>query len=188
MADSKIEDVCVCQYKVLKLETIYIVDFKGATGQGGIEFFDSAPEYNSVRLDNPNLTVVESVAFEENAFKIKKGTFAKQCECLLYPEESGDNSWVLLIEMKYADNEHNIQRESWHEKAVEQIRSTVGFLKQKGVLSDGKKLNAIVSFPKLDIFSSWLTQYISNELRQDGIKARCTNKATIVNGEILMLA
>lgn len=187
MACGKIEEVCKCQSKVLKIETIYVVDLKGATGQGGIEFFDSEPEYKSIRLNNPNLTAVESVAFEENAFQIKKGTFAKQCECMLYPEESEENSWILFIEMKYAENEHNVHRGLWHEKAVEQIRSTVGFLNQKGVLSDGKKLNAIVSFPKLDTFSSWLTQYISNALRQDGIIARCTNKATIVNGEILIL-
>ena len=97
-------------------------------------------------------------------------------------------SWMLFIEMKYADNEYNVQREEWHKKAVKQIRSTMEFIKQKGVISEGKKLNAIVAFPKISTFSSWLTQYISNELKKDDIIARCTNKATIVDGKILILA
>jgi hypothetical protein len=90
--------------------------------------------------------------------------------------------------MKYAENEHNVHRGLWHEKAVEQIRSTVGFLNQKGLLTADKKLKAIVSFPKLESRSAWLSRYISNNLKPDGIEARCTNKATIVNGEILILA
>ena len=139
-------------------------------------------------MDNPNRLPVKLVAFEENAFRIRKGTFAKQCECIFHPDVMNEASWMLFIEMKYADNEYNVHREEWHAKAVDQIRSTVVFLKQKGVIAEGKKLNAIVAFPKISTFSSWLTQYISNELKKDDIIARCTNKATIVDGKILILA
>lgn len=188
MECGKIEEVCLCKSEVLTVEQIYIVDLKGAAGTGGIQAYDAEPEHMSVRLDNPNRLPVKLVAFEENAFRIRKGIFAKQCECIFHPDVMNEASWMLFIEMKYADNEYNVHREEWHAKAVDQIRSTVVFFKQKGVIAEGKKLNAIVAFPKISTFSSWLTQYISNELKKDDIIARCTNKATIVDGKILILA
>lgn len=188
MECGKIEEVCLCKSEVLTVEQIYVVDLKGATGAGGIQAYDAEPEHKSIRLDNLNQLPVRLVAFEDNAFKIKKGTFAKQCECLFHPATLLEDSWLLFIEMKYSDNEYNVQRDEWHVKAVKQIRSTVEFLQHKGVTVEGKKLNAIVAFPKISTFSSWLTQYISNELKKDNIIARCTNKATIVDGRILILA
>lgn len=188
MECGKIEDVCLCRSEVLKSKKIYLVDRKGAAGIGGIEVYDTEPECQSVLLENPSEVSVELVAFDENAFKIKKGKFAKQCECVLYPDGSGCSSWMLFVEMKYADNEFNIRREEWHKKAVEQIRSTVGYLKDKGAIPSDKKLNAIISFPKISIFSSWLADYVRNELKPDNIIARCTNKATIIDAEVLILA
>lgn len=188
MECGKIEEVCLCKSEVLTVEQIYVVDLKGATGAGEIQAYDAEPRHESVLLNNVNQLPVKFVAFEENAFKIKKGKQAKQCECLFHPYVMPEDTWMLFIEMKYANNENNIQRDKWHEKAVEQIRSTVGFLKQKGVIAEGVKHNAIVAFPKISTFSAWLTQYISNELKKDNIIARCTNKATIVDGKILILA
>lgn len=188
MECGKIEDVCTCKSAIFDIENIYIVDLKGATGAGGVEVYDEEQEYESLLLSNPNHTSVRLVAFEENAFIVRRGYFEKQCECVVHPEVALESSWMLFIEMKYANNEYNIERDKWHKKAVEQIRSTVNFLKQKGAISPDKKLNAIVSFPKLSAFSSWLTQYIQNELEPDNIIARCTNKATIVDDKILILA
>lgn len=188
MECSKIEDVCVCQSHVIAFERIYVVDLKGATGEGGIEVYDSEPEYEVVFLENASEETIRFIAFDDNAFRIRRGTFAKQCECVLSPEAAIDGSWLLFIEMKYTQNEYNVQRDEWHKKAVDQIRSSVDFLKQKGVIEDDRKLNAIVSFPKLSSFSAWLTQYVSNELKKDNIIARCTNRATIVNDKILILA
>lgn len=188
MECGKIEDVCTCKSAILQIEHIYIVDLKGATGAGGIEAYDEEQEYESLLLRNLDHIPVRLVAFEENAFKVRRCYYAKQCECVVYPEPSLENSWLLFVEMKYAKNENNIECEGWHKKAVEQIRSTVGFLKQNGTISSDKKLNAIVSFPKLSAFSSWLTQYIQNELEPDNIIARCTNAATIIDDQILILA
>lgn len=90
--------------------------------------------------------------------------------------------------MKYTYNEFNIQRDDWHKKAVAQIRSTVNFLRSKGTIAEEEKLNAVISFPKISSFSSWLADYVRTELKPDGINARCTNKATIVDDKVLILA
>lgn len=183
-----IEDVCRCQSSVLTIEKIYIVDLKGATGTGGVVYYNSEPEYKSFLLENEDRCPIRFIEFQENAFQIRRGRYEKQCECALYPETASENTWMLFIEMKYAGNEYNILLEDWHRKAVEQIRKTVNYLRSKGVLDDQKKLMAVVSFPKIDTFSSWLTEYIQNELESDEILARCTNKATIVDDRILILA
>lgn len=188
MECGKLEGVCRCQSEVLTTERIYLVDLKAVKNSGGVKAYDQEPEYEALLLDNQSQTAVELVAFEENAFEIKRGRYKKQCECALFPYGPDESSWLLFVEMKYAKNEYNIQRDDWHKKAVEQIRSTVNFLKSKGAIAESEKLNAIVSFPKISSFSSWLADYVRNELRDDGINARCTNKATIVDGKILILA
>ena len=188
MECGKIDEVCACKSTIFEIENIFIVDMKGATGAGGIEVYDAEQECESLLLRNPDHTPVRLVAFEENAFVVRRGYFAKQCECVVHPETALENSWMLFIEMKYAQNEYIVERDEWHKKAVEQIRSTVNFLKQKGAISFEKKLNAIVSFPKLSAFSSWLTQYIQNELEPDNIIARCTNTAMVIDNQILILA
>ena len=184
----KIEDVCGCRSEYLTSEKIYLVDLKGATGAGLIKAYNVEPEYDNVLLENQSQKCIEFVAFEGNALKIKKGLFAKQCECALSPDPSESGSWLLFVEMKYANNEFNIHRDEWHKKAVNQIRSTADFLKSKGAVSDDKKLNAIIAFPKISSFSSWLTDYVRNELKPYNIIARCTNKATIVDDKVIVLA
>lgn len=188
MECGKLEGVCKYQSEVLTTEKIYLVDLKAVINSGGIKAYDEEPEYEALLLDNLSQTPIELVAFEENAFEIKRGRYAKQCECALYPYGSDEASWLLFVEMKYTYNEFNIQRDDWHKKAVEQIRSTVSFLRAKGAIAEGEKLNAIISFPKISSFSSWLADYVRNELKADGINARCTNKATIVDEKVLILA
>lgn len=188
MECGKLEGVCRCQSEVLTTERIYLVDLKAVKNSGGVKAYDQEPEYEALLLDNQSQTAVELVAFEENAFEIRKGKYDKQCECALYPYDSNDASWLLFVEMKYTYNEFNIQRDDWHKRAVEQIRSTVNFLRSKGAIAEEEKLNAIISFPKISSFSSWLADYVRNELKADGINARCTNKATIVDDKVLILA
>ena len=188
MECGKLEGVCKCQSEVLTSEKIYLVDLKAVKNCEGIKAYEAEPEYEALLLDNQSQTAVELVAFEENAFEIRRGRYEKQCECALYPYGSDEASWLLFVEMKYTYNEFNIQRDGWHKKAVEQIRSTVNFLRAKGAIAKGEKLNAIISFPKISSFSSWLADYVRNELKADGINARCTNKATIVDSKILILA
>lgn len=188
MECGKLEGVCKYQSEVLTTEKIYLVDLKSVINSGGIKVYDAEPEYEALLLDNQSQTAVELVAFEENAFEIKRGRYKKQCECALFPYGSDEISWLLFVEMKYAKNEYNIQRDDWHKKAVEQIRSTVDFLRSKGAIAEGENLNAIISFPKISTFSAWLADYVKNELKSNNITARCTNKATIVDGKVLILA
>ena len=188
MECGKLEDVCKCQSEVLTTEKIYLVDHKAVIGSGGIKAYDAALEYEALLLDNLSQTAIELVAFEENAFEIRRGRYEKQCECVLYPYGLDSTSWLLFVEMKYTYNEFNIRRGEWHKKAVTQIRSTVKFLRFKGTSAQDEKLNAIISFPKISTFSSWLADYVRSELKADGINARCTNKATIVDDKVLILA
>ena len=188
MECGKLEGVCRCKSEVLTTERIYLVDLKAVKNSGGVKAYNQEPEYEALILENQNHTVIELVAFDENAFEIRRGKYEKQCECALYPYGSDEVSWLLFVEMKYTYNESNIQRDDWHKKAVEQIRSTVNFLRSKGAIAEDEKLNAIISFPKISSFSSWLADYVRLELKSDGVNARCTNKATIVDDKVLILA
>jgi hypothetical protein len=130
---------------------IYVVDYKNLN-KGKVCLLETEPsDIKTVYLKNENEVAVLFDGFEENALPISKGTYNRQCECVVFPAVCNNDDWVLFIETKYSDNLENAFREEndYPYCMVKQIVETVKFFRSKGILESGRRTTAIVSFPNL---------------------------------------
>ncbi|MBO6252127.1 MAG: hypothetical protein J6O49_00545, partial [Bacteroidaceae bacterium] len=117
----------------------------------------------------------------------------------LFPEGADQNEWVLFIETKYVENLENAQKKEYGypQLMVTQIKKTVDFFRRKQILSQDKRVHAIVSYPTLeDGFESWCfpvkyddgtSESIEDILLNDKIHIRATNSAIIKSVKRLKL-
>lgn len=177
---------------------LYIVDWKdyknGKVEISGIE----KPDIKAVHLINENRIEIFFDGFPENALPITKKVRSKQCECVIFPNNSNQEEWVLFIETKYAQNLSIAQnnRINYPYQMVQQIKATVAYFRMKGIIATDKIVHAIISFPNLiDNFNSWTfpiiheghEETVLDILQNDKIIIRATNKALIQNEKIIIL-
>lgn len=177
---------------------IHIVDWKKFTNEN-LKVHDCIPvnpktgqPVYSVRLQNESSTPILVDAFGENALQYCKKRKARQCECVIYPDNYKETDWVLFVEMKYAENELAAFRKEndYPNKMIEQIKQTVQFFKDKNILPENKEVYAIVSFPNLlSAFNSTIFSLNTiNDIYLDyGIIIRGTNNAEIVSSNLIKL-
>lgn len=148
----KINQIIVAQSNgTTDSENIYVIDYKNING-GEVEVLESEPADKFVHLTNENRVCVCYVAFKENALKVSTPEAqVKQCECVLFPAAFDTDDWVLFIETKYANNFRSaFSGEIDHPNtSINQIISTVEYFREKEILPRGKRVFAMVSFPKL---------------------------------------
>ena len=96
---------------------------------------------HSVCLRNDSAMSILVDAFGENALQYSKKKKARQCECVIYPDNYKDTDWVLFVEMKYAENEIAAFRKGndYPNNMIEQIKQTVQFFKDKCILPQEKR-------------------------------------------------
>lgn len=182
-----------CSYK-----DIHIVDWKKFTNEN-LKVHDCVPvnpntgkPIHSVCLRNDSAMSILVDAFGENALQYSKKKKARQCECVIFPDNYKDTDWVLFVEMKYAENEIAAFRKEndYPNNMIEQIKQTVQFFKDKNILSKEKEVYAIVSFPNL--LSSFNSTIFSHKVIDDiyldyGIIIRGTNNAEIISSDNIKL-
>lgn len=166
---------------------LFVVDYK-SINKGPVVILNIKPLEPHVFLNNGNSIPVFFDGFPDNAFIISPGNHCKQCECLIFPQSCNLTDWILVIETKYT---HNIeiafkQNTDYPNCMIDQIISTVSFLRNQGVILKDKTVNAIVSFPTLiDDFSAFFFTRtilsIEDILITHKIKIRATNSAIIKN-------
>lgn len=177
---------------------LYIVDWKdynnGKVEISGIE----SPEIKAIHLINQNRIEILFDGFPENALPITKKKRSKQCECVVFPNNSDKEEWVLFIETKYARNLSIAQnrRINYPYQMVQQIKATVCYFRTKGIIAKDKIVHAIISFPNLiDNFNSWTfpiihegkEESVLDILQNDKIIIRATNNALIQDERIIIL-
>lgn len=189
----KEHQVYPCSYK-----DIHIVDWKKFTNEN-LKVHDCIPvnpntgkPIHSVCLKNDSAMSILVDAFGENALQYSKKKKARQCECVIFPDNYKDTDWVLFVEMKYAENEIAAFRKEndYPNNMIEQIKQTVQFFKDKNILSKEKEVYAIVSFPNL--LSSFNSTIFSHKVIDDifldyGIIIRGTNNAEIISSDNIKL-
>lgn len=175
---------------------IYIVDYKNIN-KGKVCLLENEPsDIKTVYIENKNEISVLFDGFEENALPIRKGTYNRQCECVIFPEVCNNDDWVLFIETKYANNLKNAFCEEYDYPhcAVKQIIETVEFFRSKGILENGRRTTAIVSFPNLikEFNSTFFPVRIDDKnvsaediLTEYNILIRATNAAQIKSSKRL---
>lgn len=177
---------------------MYVRDMKPMNG-GTATIDSTSGGVAAVELDNLLLVPVDFDAFPDNALPLGVGIYEKQCECVLFPEGADQNEWVLFIETKYVENLQNAQKKEYGypQLMVTQIKKTVKYFRSRQILSQEKRVHAIVSYPTLEEgFESWCfpvkyddgtTESIEDILLKDKIHIRATNSATIKSVKRLKL-
>lgn len=154
-------------FKSILSATIYIRDYKyhdlaaDILNRGVVVDDNPDPEWASVVLENamPERLAIDVDCFPENALPNEEaGSHASQCECVIFPADGNDEDWLLFIETKYTDSEEVAQKDdvNYPKKMFSQIKSTVNYFRQKGIIASDKRVHAIMSYPKLlEPFDSW---------------------------------
>ena len=169
---------------------MYMWDMKPVNGGVGT-IDDIQGGTAAVELYNPLQVTVLFDGFPDNALPLGVGNHEKQCECVLFPEVADQDEWVLFIETKYVDNLQNAQKKEYGypQLMVKQIKKTVEYFRAKQILSQDKRVHAIVSYPTLEEgFESWCfpvkyddgsSESIEDILLKEKIHIRATNSALI---------
>ena len=177
---------------------MYVRDMKPVNG-GRATIDNTGDGVAAVELDNPLQVSVDFDAFPDNALPLGVGNYEKQCECVLFPEGADKNEWVLFIETKYVDNLQNAQNKEYGypQLMVTQIKKTVEYFRSMQILSQDKRVHAIVSYPTLEEgFESWCfpvkyndgtSESIEDILLKDKIHIRAANSAIIKSVKRLKL-
>lgn len=128
-----------------------------------------------------------------NALQYSKKKKARQCECVIYPDNYKDTDWVLFVEMKYAENEIAAFRKEndYPNNMIEQIKADrFKFLKINAFYLRKKKYTLSFHFPNLlSAFNSTIFSIDAiNDFYLDyGIIIRGTNNAEIISSDNIKL-
>lgn len=152
-----------------------------------------------MHIQNNNNIEIYFDGFKKNCLPLTHSTYSKQCECVLFPINCNQEEWVLFIETKYAKNltAASKPQADYPYCMVRQIKATVTYFREKGIIANNKIVHAIISFPNLiNNFDSWvfpikhdgLEESVLDILRHDKIIIRATNNARIINDKILILS
>lgn len=169
--------------KVTESKEIFIVDYKKLNG-GEVELLEREPnDIKYVYIENIRPIKIAFDGFKDNALPIKIGVYNRQCECVLFPKLYDENSWVLFIETKYANNLRAAFAENYDypNNMIEQITETVKYFREKNIIPENKRVWAIVSFPNLiEEFNSYFFQdQLDDILLNQKILIRATNSAIV---------
>lgn len=181
--------------KEVKDKDLYLVDTANGSNHpidDEILLLNSKPEIAHIHIKNENSVSVIFDPFQKNALPIRRGCYSGQCECVLFPTNNNDKTWILFVEMKYVKDIVCAQDEkrNYPEKMLNQIIKTVDYFREKEIISNTRLVKAIISFPTLpDFNNAWILSQAKILELQDKkqIQIRATNKATLTSEEALML-
>ncbi len=131
---------------------IFVADYTEQTKRNDIrravEFFAPTPPKNidCFVIKNKHKISVDGIVFNNKSFVFPDGNPKSQCEVVLFPTNSDDNSWILLNELKYSsksyNNIHNLL------KAERQLLSTHEYYEERGVVGVSNTSYLIASMPQ----------------------------------------
>lgn len=168
---------------------IYVADYTDKTGSTRtIEYHETKPaDINSLKLINDGaLHITAATLNEQSMTDPETGKELMHCECVLFPKQNDEGTWVLFVEIKDCKQKNMSE---YFKKAKEQIIATVADFRDKEVISSGKKAHAVISFPnktKTNYYSQFITQGDRTSfLHQYKIIIMATNTITIKNNRSL---
>ena len=96
-------------------------------------------------INNPNSIEVDGIPFDNNSFRKSNGKVASQCECVIYPNSSNDESWILFLELKYSSKIKNNKKKL--NKARKQLLKTRCYYKSQKVFGKNNTCYLLASLP-----------------------------------------
>jgi hypothetical protein len=124
---------------------IHVMDLTERTkGMQNLGIFNTKPdEFDALLIENPNLNITATF-FKPQCFLNEKEE-PDNCEGVFYLSNSNEKTWVLFIEIKDCKPK-NISK--YFTQAKEQVISVVQIFRNKGIISQDKKVHANISFPR----------------------------------------
>ena len=133
--------------------TLYVADFSERTQKTrGVEVHNTLPScpinpeksMDCVLIKNPTNIKIDFNIFDDNQFNDDQGKDLRHCECCIYPSESHDKSWVIMLEIKDCKPK-NIS--DYKKDVIEQIISTADIFRSKNIITS-QKVYGVVSIPR----------------------------------------
>ncbi|KAA6350434.1 hypothetical protein EZS27_002161 [termite gut metagenome] len=175
-----------------KDKSIYIADYtkqtqtKGRKGKGVRISIEPPTGIKCFSLLNDCGLRIGNIVFNNKSFISLSGTLS-QCECVVFPDVAGDNSWIFFAELKYHDGKYNKEN---LKKAICQLYKTRTYYFQKGIFGINNTCYLVASLPTQPVpFANFsLTQEKIQEIkRKHNVVLRLTNKAEIVDTKMITI-
>lgn len=153
MIKQRIRNRFVHQYNVVQNfnDNTHIADYteqtKGDAIKRSVEFFSPNPpvDINYFSIINTPLLSIDGIEFDNNSFTYSNGNAKSQCEAVVFPTVSSNNSWVLFCELKYSSLPRNNRRNL--RKAIKQVFKTRYYYFQEGIITIDNTAYLIASLP-----------------------------------------
>lgn len=168
--------------------SLYVADYTEKTKnepiKRGTELFEVSPpsDIDYFTVNNPCNLEMDGIPFDNKSFTYPNGNTASQCECVIYPHSSNDESWILFLELKYSNkkknNKHNLK------KARRQLFKTQYYYKSKGVFNKNNICYLLASLPMQHppFAHISLTQpYLSAMKKRHNVVIRYQNSVEIID-------
>lgn len=165
-------------------QSIYIADYTDQTKNNpikrSVEIHVTQPlDIDFFSLLNSNGLRVGTVIYDKYSFVDECGKSQTQCECVAFPSQARESSWIMFLELKYCKYQNATKNLN---KAKSQVFATYNYYKSKGVLKNKHLAYLLVSLPKQTNvpFESFIsTQAELIEWRNQNIIFKGVNKAHI---------
>lgn len=174
--------------------SIYVADYTEQTKLTGIkratELFEVSPpsDIDYFTVNNPCNLEMDGIPFDNKSFTRPNGKPLSQCECVIYPHSSNDESWILFLELKYSNkkknNKHNLN------KARKQLFKTQDYYRSQGVFNKNNTCYLLASLPmqRPPFAHISLTQpYLSAMKKRHNVVIRFQNSVEIIDDKVLIV-
>lgn len=171
--------------------SLYLADYTQQTSNvRGVEIFESTPptDIDSFELRNDAKLRIGYIKFDNTSFVYSNGSTRSQCECVIFPETSSTDSWVLFAELKYS---HNSYRNNKHiKKAIKQLYLTRTYYFNSGVFTISNTCYLFISLPmQAEPFAQSVISPtdLQSLKRRHNVILRLQNHAAIQNDKIIIV-
>ena len=170
-------------------KSIYVADYTQQTkSKNGVTLFDGTIPLNidHFTVNNPKSIIIDSIRFDNQSFFKPNGDIASQCECVIYPNRSNDESWILFLELKYSSKKKNNNKNL--NKARKQLFKTEYYYRSKGVFGNSNTCYLLASLPMQSTpFANFsLSQpYLLGMKKKHNVIIRFQNSVEIIDSKML---
>lgn len=164
---------------------LFVADYTNQTNHTrGVEIFEETPHNDIEYLTILNPLSVETgfIDYDNSSFTYGNNVARSQCECVMFPNESTNNSWILFCELKYSSNNVNNQKNI--NKAIKQLYRTRYYYFQKNIIEKTNTSYLVVALPKQRVpfpNYSFPPGFLQNFKRKRNIVWKFDNKIEIKN-------
>ena len=169
-------------------KSLYLADYTNQTNSArGFEIFKDTPpsDIEYVTLQNDINLLNGFITFDNTSFTTSDGNILSQCECVIFPEKSNDNSWIFFAELKYGEKKNNKRN---LKKAVSQLFKTRTYYYRKRIFLRTNHCYLLASLPKQrPPFTNIPQKDLTRLKKRHNIILKIGNQAKVLSDKMLGL-